>query len=124
MRSFCLMLLFATLAQASLIGKLNTGTGLYPNTLRCADRYTAPANDPSFDRACIVENPPLGMAYSEVAAQGPMHISLGSTGGSPAVGCNPPGCPFGDAEITYSDLWTVTGGSGNGLLVLTVTQTL
>jgi hypothetical protein len=118
------MLLFGTLAQASLIATLNTGTGLYPNTLRCADRYTAPANDPSFDRACIVNSPPLAMAYSEVAAQGPMHISLASTGGTTAAGCDPPGCAGGDAEIRYADVWTVTGGTGNGLLVLDVNQTL
>jgi hypothetical protein len=126
MKSLCLMLLLGCMAQASLIATLNVGTGSYPNTLRCTDRYTAPESAPSFDRACFVPNLAslAAPASSEVEAQGPMHISLASTGGSTAAGCNPPGCPFGDAEIAYQDLWTVTGGAGKGVLVLDVNQTL
>ena len=126
MKFVCLMLVLGSIAQASLIATLNVGAGLYPNTLRCTDRYMAPESDPSFDRACFVPNleSPSAPAYSEVDAQGPMHISLASTGGSTAAGCTPPGCPFGGAEIAYQDFWTVTGGAGNGVLVLNVSQTL
>src|SRR4051794_1520400 len=123
MRSLCLMLLFGTLAQASLIATVDSGYA-YPNGLHCTDRYTAPVNDPSFDRSCSVHSPPFATGYSEVAAQGPMHISLASTGGFTVVGCNPAGCPFGDAGIAYNDVWTVTGGVGDGLLVLSIKQTL
>src|ERR1051326_5458665 len=117
MKFLALILLVAAGAQASLVSTITASTGVPQPATVCRDTYTAPPESPSFDRSCFAPNPvvPARFAYAEVSAQGPMHLFLETIGGVTAVGCTPlDGCPDGFAQLSYNDVWTITGGTGAG----------